>query len=146
MRNSQIDSPIEDRERRNLAPIMAALLTTSISAAADAPLPAATLTALQCGHLIDTVNGKTLGETTIVTEGGKIKDVLSGLKSPEGAKILDLSTQTCMPGLIDAHTHLTGANVIRRWTFWSTISVSSKSGHLSRFPIPTGGVFSTSTC
>ena len=37
--------------------------------------PAAALTALQCGHLIDTVNGKTLGATTMVIEGGKIKEV-----------------------------------------------------------------------
>jgi imidazolonepropionase-like amidohydrolase len=107
---------------RNLAPIIAAVLVTAASAAsaaADAPSPAATVTALQCEHLIDTANGKTLGETTIVIEGGKIRDVLSGLQSPADAKVLDLSTQTCMPGLIDAHTHLTGE--------------TSRSGYVDKF-------------
>jgi imidazolonepropionase-like amidohydrolase len=30
------------------------------------------------------------------------------VQAPAGAKIIDLSNQTCMPGLIDSHTHLTG--------------------------------------
>lgn len=78
---------------------------TESPAAAPATAPA---TALQCGHLIDTAAGKTLGATTIVIEGGRVKEVSSGVQSPAGAKIIDLASQTCMPGLIDAHTHLTG--------------------------------------
>ncbi|MGC2028969.1 MAG: amidohydrolase family protein, partial [Steroidobacteraceae bacterium] len=78
-------------------------------AAGDAAAPpAGALTALQCGHLIDTVNGKMLGATTVIIEGGKIKEVSSGVQSPAGAKVIDLATQTCMPGLIDSHVHLTG--------------------------------------
>ena len=102
-----------ENKRRSLAAAGAAILVAASAGALAADAPAATtaatpaVTALQCGHLIDTANGKMLGETTIVIEGGRIKEVSSGIRSPAGAKVIDLADQTCMPGLIDAHTHLT---------------------------------------
>src|ERR1700722_9437483 len=113
--DSMRHAPSKDRRSSGhsaaMAAAIAALGATGAGgvahAAGDAPAPAA-LTALQCGHLIDTVNGKMLGATTVVIDGGKIKEVLSGAQSPAGATLIDLGAQTCMPGLTDSHTHLTG--------------------------------------
>jgi imidazolonepropionase-like amidohydrolase len=92
---------------RTLTAGIAALLSVGLATAADAPAQPA-VTALLCGHLIDTAAGKVLGETTIVVEKGRVRDVLAGSQAPAGAASIDLKSQTCMPGLIDSHTHITG--------------------------------------
>lgn len=90
--------------------ILAVAITGALSAqAADAPAPASqTVVVLHCAHLLDTVGGKLLGETTIVTDGKRIKSVQSGRADVSGAQTIDLGNATCLPGLIDSHTHLTG--------------------------------------
>ena len=75
-------------------------------AASAAETPAGSVIALHCGHVVDTVGGKVLGESTVVIDGTRIRDVATGWRAPAGSTPIDLSGQTCMPGLIDAHTHL----------------------------------------
>ena len=87
------------------AAIASSLLATAAFAADDVAPPGRT--ALHCGHLIDTDAGKLLGASTIVIEGDKVKEVRSGRVDVAGAKAIELSDATCLPGLIDSHTHLT---------------------------------------
>ncbi len=67
---------------------------------------ASAVIAVHCGHLIDTVAGKVLGESTVVIDGKRIREVNAGSRAPADAASIDLSSQTCLPGLIDSHTHL----------------------------------------
>ena len=64
------------------------------------------VTAIKVGRLIDVENGRVLAKQIILLRGKKIAAVGADLQIPAGAKILDLSTKTVLPGLIDCHTHL----------------------------------------
>jgi imidazolonepropionase-like amidohydrolase len=82
---------------------LAAVFITGIAAAADAP----ETIALHCPRLIDVDAGKLLGETTVVINGTRIKEVRNGHVDVADAKAIDLHDVTCLPGLIDSHVHLT---------------------------------------
>lgn len=74
-------------------------------AAAGAP-PADVVTAIRAGKLIDVDAGRVLADQIVLVRGTKIAAVGAALNVPRGAKIIDLSTMTVLPGLIDCHTHL----------------------------------------
>ena len=63
---------------------------------------------LHCGKIIDTENGKTLNNKTIIVSGNKILSIKNGFISPDNQddKVINLKNKTVMPGFIDMHVHL----------------------------------------
>jgi imidazolonepropionase-like amidohydrolase len=83
--------------------VISALVAPFQAAAADAP---AGTTVLRCGRLIDGKRAAPLESAVVIVEGERIKDVGAGLAVPAGARVVDLGRATCLPGLIDNHTHV----------------------------------------
>lgn len=66
------------------------------------------VTVIKAGRIIDTVTGRVLENQTILIEGEMIKAVGPNITIPAGAKVIDLSGMTVLPGLTDSHVHITG--------------------------------------
>ncbi len=71
--------------------------------AAPSPMP---VTYVKAGRLVDPDAGRVLTNQVIVVEGTKIRSVGPLASIPAGATVIDLSNQTVLPGLVDAHNHL----------------------------------------
>lgn len=63
-------------------------------------------TIIKAGRLIQPEDGSVAKDQLILISGNKITAVGAQLKIPAGAKVIDLSSMTVLPGLIDCHTHL----------------------------------------
>jgi imidazolonepropionase-like amidohydrolase len=64
--------------------------------------------AIRAGRLFDPRTGTNLSNQVIVIQGDKIADVgpADRVKVPSGARVIDLTAATVLPGLIDRHVHL----------------------------------------
>jgi imidazolonepropionase-like amidohydrolase len=74
---------------------------------AQQPTPAP-IVAIRAGTLIDGSGGAPVKNAVVVIQGDKIVAAGAGVAVPAGARVIDLSGLTVLPGFIDAHVHLTG--------------------------------------
>lgn len=90
------------------AVMLTSLVTGNLASAQDAKPTGRVI--VHAGKLLDVHSGKTLTDQAIVIEGGKITSVGSFAQTKRAAddRLVDLSNATVLPGLTDAHTHLTG--------------------------------------
>ncbi len=66
------------------------------------------ITVIQAGVLIDGASAAPLRDQHIIIRGNRIERVgaAASVAIPEGARVIDLSRATVLPGLIDTHTHI----------------------------------------
>ncbi|MBZ5721795.1 MAG: amidohydrolase family protein [Acidobacteriia bacterium] len=91
-----------------VARILAGLLVGCIAHAQANPVPSPKHVVVLAGRVLDVRSGKLLTDQAIVIEGDKIVSVGPASGAPvAGATVVNLPNATLLPGLIDAHTHLT---------------------------------------
>ena len=88
--------------------LLAALPGVAQSSAAQTPAAAKPVTrlAIHAGRLLDVRTGQYQSNVYIVVEDDRITAV--GASAPTGMPLIDLSSQTVLPGLTDCHAHILG--------------------------------------
>src|SRR5438477_3712743 len=64
------------------------------------------IVAVRAGRLFDAKAGRMLTGQTVLIRGDRIADVGPSVQVPAGAQVIDLGSATLLPGMIDAHVHV----------------------------------------
>jgi imidazolonepropionase-like amidohydrolase len=102
------ESPVYVDRFRATALLAIGTLLLNASALADTG-PAPTLV-VRAARLVDAEKGSVISDGVVVVSGERIAaaGAAGSIQVPAGARVIDLGDATLMPGLIDAHVHLTG--------------------------------------
>jgi imidazolonepropionase-like amidohydrolase len=68
--------------------------------------PPGQVVAIRAGKLFDAKSGNLLNNQVVLIRGDRIADVGTEVQIPRDARVIDLSTATVLPGMIDAHVHV----------------------------------------
>ena len=63
--------------------------------------------AIRAARMLDVRRGELVSDAVVIVEGDRITAAGSRLDIPAGARVIELGDATLVPGLIDAHTHIT---------------------------------------
>ena len=91
---------------RKMAAVFGALIAMVAAEAVRAQTPPGSVVAIKAGKLLDPETGKVAENQIILVQDKRIKEIGANVAIPAGAKVVDLSKSTVLPGLFDAHTHL----------------------------------------
>ncbi|HEU4728368.1 MAG TPA: amidohydrolase family protein [Kofleriaceae bacterium] len=84
-------------------------LALTLLCLASAPAVAAPKTTIvKAAHLFDGKSDQVVSPGVVVVQDGKIVAAGTRAQEPAGAEVIDLGNATLLPGLMDAHTHMTG--------------------------------------
>jgi imidazolonepropionase-like amidohydrolase len=94
---------------------MRVLFLAAMAATAATPLkaqnahvfaPKDQVIAIKAGHLFDAKTGDMLSNQVVLIRGDRVADVGPAVQIPANAKVIDLSSATVLPGMIDTHVHV----------------------------------------
>jgi imidazolonepropionase-like amidohydrolase len=94
---------------------LAVLFLAAMAATAATPLkaqfahvktPKDQVVVIKAGHLFDSKTGTMLTNQMILIQGERVAEVGATVQIPPGAKVIDLSGATVLPGMIDTHVHV----------------------------------------